>query len=130
MSGARWSYLIPIAIFSMVCSVGLLAGLHLFDIPVGGGHIAMLVYFTLLTAVLHTWQERGLVSDPKGFVTRFMGGMVIKMMLTLMILLVAVILLPKGQALPIALPFMGLYLAYLSFSTVRLSTLLRKHGGT
>ena len=86
----------------------------------------MLLYFGLLTAALHYWQESTIQSDPKKSVNRFMTGMVIKMMATLMVLLVTVILLPNERVLPIALPFIALYLAFLAFSTARLTTKLQK----
>lgn len=124
----RWSFLTPIAAFSVICALVLVAVLHLAEVPMGRGHAAMLAYFAVLTAVLHTWQERAMVTDPKGFVHRFLGGLVIKMMLTLLVLLIVVVLLPKPRILPFALPFIALYLVYLAFSTARLTAQLRKLG--
>ena len=128
MAQGRWSFLPPILIFTVVCTVGLVAVLHLAHVPIGRGHAAMLAYFALLSAALHYWQESTLQSDPKRSVNRFMAGLVIKMMATLMVLLIAVILLPKARILPFTLPFIGLYLAYLAFSTARLTAQLRKVG--
>lgn len=129
-ANGRWSFLPPIAIFTLACAAILVAVLHFAEVPLGRGHAAMLAYFAGLTTVLHAWQERALVTYPKGFVNRFMGGLVIKMMATLLVLLVVVVLIPKSRILPFALPFMGLYLAYLGFSTARLTTQLRKLGRT
>lgn len=126
MALGRWSFLLPVALFTTVCAVLLVAVLYLAEVPPGRGHVGMLLYFGLLTAALHYWQESTLQSDPKKSVNRFMAGMMIKMMTTLMVLLVTVILLPKERVLPIALPFIALYLAFLAFSTVRLTTQLRK----
>ena len=126
MAPGRWSFLLPIALFTLVCAVLLLAVLYLAEVPLGRGHVGMLFYFGLFTAALHYWQEGSIDSDPKKSVNRFMAGMVIKMMATLMVLLVTVVLLPKERVLPIALPFIGLYLAFLAFSTARLTTQLHK----
>lgn len=129
MALGRWSFLLPVALFTAVCAVLLVAVLYLAEVPLGRGHVAMLLYFGLLTAALHYWQESTIQSDPKKSVNRFMTGMMIKMMSTLMVLLVTVILLPKERVLPIALPFIALYLAFLAFSTARLTTQLQKQKG-
>ncbi len=126
MALGRWSFLLPVALFTAVCAVLLVAVLYLAEVPLGRGHVGMLLYFGLLTAALHYWQESTIQSDPKKSVNRFMTGMVIKMMATLMVLLVTVILLPNERVLPIALPFIALYLAFLAFSTARLTTKLQK----
>ncbi len=130
MASGRWSFLLPVALFTAVCAVLLVAVLYLAEVPLGRGHVAMLLYFGLLTAALHYWQESTIQSDPKKSVNRFMTGMMIKMMATLMVLLFTVILLPKERVLPIALPFIALYLAFLAFSTARLTTQLQKQKGT
>ncbi len=129
-ANGRWSFLIPIAIFTLACAAVLVAVLYFAGVPVGRGHVAMLAYFALLTAILHAWQEHAMISDPKGFVNRFMGGLVIKMMATLLVLLIAVVLLPKQRILVYALPLIALYLAFLGFSTARLTARLRKLGRT
>jgi hypothetical protein len=128
MASGRWSFLLPITIFTLACAAALVAILYFAHVPLVSGHLLMLGYFATLTAVLHTWQERALITDPKGFVNRFMGGLVIKMLLTLMVLLLGVVLLPKPNILHLALPFIGLYLAYMVFSTARLTGQLRKSG--
>jgi hypothetical protein len=130
MASGRWSFLLPIAIFTLACAAALVAILYFAQVPIVTGHVVMLGYFAVLTAVLHTWQERALITDPKGFVNRFMGGLVIKMLLTLMVLLLGVVLLPRPSILHLALPFIGLYLAYMVFSTARLTGQLRKVGRT
>lgn len=129
MALGRWSFLLPVALFTAVCAVLLVAVLYLAEVPLGRGHVGMLLYFGLLTAALHYWQESTIQSDPKKSVNRFMTGMMIKMMATLMVLLITVILLPKERVLTIALPFIALYLAFLAFSTARLTTQLQKQKG-
>jgi hypothetical protein len=89
-------------------------------------HAASLAYFLLLTLALHAWQEPDLDTDPKGFVRRFMLGLFLKMMVSLLVLVAMVFFIPAAQSIPLALSFALLYVAYLAFSTVRMSQLLRK----
>ena len=89
------------------------------------GYAAVLVYLGGITLLLHRWQERALVEDPKGFVRRFMTGLVIKMFLSIFVLVVLLLIAPKPVVVPLALCFALLYLAYLVFSTTRLLRLSR-----
>ena len=89
--------------------------------PFGAAQVAMLAFLAVLTAVLHLWQENGLIEDPKGFMFRFMLGLIIKLGSSLVAIAAILLLLPRERALPLALTFAVLYLAFLAFSTVRLS---------
>ncbi|MCB0769876.1 MAG: hypothetical protein KDC00_05670 [Flavobacteriales bacterium] len=126
MPQRRWSFVLPFLLFNLFCAGALVALLSLFGIPFGMRHLAALLYFLLLGGALHHWQEAALATDAKVSVQRFMTGMVIKMLLTLFLLLIAVVRMPKSSVISFALPFIGLYLAHLAFSTVRLSALMRR----
>ncbi|MBX2978533.1 MAG: hypothetical protein KF905_04485 [Flavobacteriales bacterium] len=126
MTTGRWSFPISLLVFNLACALGLYAVLAALEQPFGKVHYAALLYFLLLGAILHTWQERAFISHPQGSVQRYMTGMVIKMLLSLLLIMVLVIKLPKEDVLSFALPFMGLYLAHLAFGTVRLTALLRR----
>lgn len=67
-----------------------------------------------------------MATDPKGFVRRFMGGLMLKMLLSLGVLVVLLLRAPKETLMISGIAFAVLYLAFLSFSTVRLSSLSRK----
>jgi hypothetical protein len=88
--------------------------------------VGTVLYFLLFTLLLHRWQESALRTDPKVSVRRFMSGLVIKMMASLMVLLVTLLVLPRPERLVFAMVFAGLYLAHLGFSTVRLQRLIRQ----
>ena len=81
----------------------------------------MVAFMAMLTGVLHLWQENALVTDPKGFMFRFMIGLVLKLVSALVAVVAILLLLPHDRAVPLALTFAALYLAFLAFSTVGLS---------
>ena len=85
-------------------------------------HLFSLGFFTLITLVLHQWQEQAYENDPKGFVRRFMLGLMIKLFLSLTVV-VAMLMLLKSDKVSVVLVFAFLYLAFLAFSTVRLVSL-------
>ena len=64
--------------------------------------------------------------DPNGFVRRFMGGLAIKMFLSLFLLVALLIALPKEEVVPVVIGFMLTYLVFLGFSVARLTALLRR----
>ncbi len=122
----RWSFLIPIVLFTLVCSLltwGILRSTgHPMDQVIWG----MISYFMLLSIGLHAWQEHSLDRDPQGFIRRYLAGLSIKMLLSLFVLVVLLFVLPRSSRSLVALAFIFLYLAYLIFSTARMAMRLRK----
>ena len=115
---------VPVLVFSSVCAIGTWAGLSLTG-NVFTWHFAFLLgYFTLVTIGLLFWQE-GSVKQTNMFIRRFMAGLVIKLMGSLVLLAVLLKISPDLVDKPLTVVFAILYLAYLAFSTVRLSTVLR-----
>jgi phosphatidylserine synthase len=94
--------------------------------PMSMGHGLLLGWFALITAALHLWQEPAMQRDPKGFGRRFMAGLALKMALSLLVALLLLLRQPKEERLALGIAFAGLYLAFLAFSTVRLSGLARQ----
>ena len=125
---SRWSFLPSLLLFAAVCSLLVGMVLHVLSIPFGAPLIGGIVYLFMISAVLHFWQGSALASDPNAFVRRAMAALVIKMMITLLVLLVVLLNLPRPDILPFAVPFILLYLAFLGFSTARTTRLL--HGRT
>lgn len=126
MAPPRWSFLIPIALFTAAMAVLLWLALFGLRVPFGPEHGIMLAWFALVTTALHLWQEHAMASDPKGFVRRFMGGLMLKMLLSLGVLVVLLLRAPKETLMVSGIVFAALYLAFLAFSTMRLSGLSRK----
>ena len=114
--------LVAVSAFTLAVGAALYAVSVLAHWSFGMPQLAMLGFLAALTAVLHLWQENGLVEDPRGFMFRFMLGLMIKFAMALVVIAAILLLLPRTRAVPLALTFAALYLAYLAFSTVRLST--------
>lgn len=121
--GSLW---VAILLFTTACGGLMVALLLAFGQTPTLFHAAELAYFAGVTGVLHRWQESGLAIDPQGMVRRFMTGLVIKMLVSLLVLVVLVLIAPKHLAMQLGVGFGALYLAFLAFSTVRLSALLRR----
>jgi hypothetical protein len=83
---------------------------------------AILLFLAILTGALMLWQESAMAKDPKGFMFRYMLGLVIKLFTALVAVVAILMLLPRPQALRLALTLAAFYLAFLVFSTVRLSS--------
>lgn len=111
---------IALLLFTAFVAVALVATLDLLHIPPHPIFYAEIAFFATITYVLLTWQEAALVTDPKGFVRRFMTGLVVKMLVSLMLVLIIAFLAPRPQAIALVLGFALLYLAYLVFSVARL----------
>jgi hypothetical protein len=126
MAPQRWSFLIPIGLFTAAMAVLLWIALYGLRVPFEPLHAIMLAWFALVTASLHLWQEHAMATDPKGFVRRFMGGLMLKMLLSLGVLVVLLLRAPRETLMISGIAFAVLYLAFLGFSTVRLSGLSRK----
>jgi hypothetical protein len=116
-------------LFTLICAGVAFAMFQLAGIPVGMPHLLVLLWHASSTLALLHWQEGSMHGDPNGFVRRFMAGLVAKMFLSLMLLVAFLLVVDRQQAMPLALLFVALYLAFLGFSTGRLGRLLRKAGG-
>ncbi len=121
------TFLLPVILFAAVCAAVMFLTLRFAELPASGLFWGMLAWFTVLTLVLHAWQEGGQGVDPKIFVRRFMAGLVIKMMLSLVALVLLLVVLPKERLVPAAITFVLLYLAFLGFSTARSVGLMRRN---
>ncbi|HQW41208.1 MAG TPA: hypothetical protein PK149_08590 [Flavobacteriales bacterium] len=113
------SFVVLLTVFTLVCG-GLLAGvLLLISSPITLHYPVVLLYFAGITGVLHAWQEKGALIDPKIAVRRFMAALAIKLFLSMTVLMVLLLTAPKEIRLPLGLAFAFLYLSFLVFSTLR-----------
>ena len=119
------SFYLPFVVFVLACALVLVAVLYLNGSLITPHYAGVLLYFAAVTGFLHYWQENALVTDPKGFVRRFMAGLMLKMLLSMVVLVLLLFTAPKPIAIPLALSFAVLYLAFLAFSTLRLMKLSR-----
>ena len=126
MEARRWSFLVPILLFSAASAVVVWMVLYAMGIAFTALHGMFVAWFALVTIGLHMWQERGLSTDPKGFVRRFMAGLMIKMLVSLVLLVLVLLRSPRAEVVVSALVFATLYLAFLAFSTTRLMALSKQ----
>lgn len=82
--------------------------------------------FALLTALLHQWLIRTHNSNRDMFVSYFMAGVFIKMMLTLVPLFGYLYFHPEDKV-PVALSFLVVYFGFTGFETVRIYNYIRKN---
>lgn len=113
--------LFAILLFTLAIGAATYAICLLAHWPFGLPQLAILAFLAILTASLHLWQENAMLTDPKGFMFRFMIGLMLKLVSALVAVAAILMLLPRAKAVPLALTFALLYLAFLAFSTVRLS---------
>ena len=128
MAAAPRPLLLPLLLFTAAVGALLWSSLKLAGVPVGPVHLGILVYFGLASLLLHRWQEGVLEGRPMLFQQRFMAGLVIKMLVSLVLLVALVLVLPREMVLSGAITFCALYLAYLGFSTARLVGMMRRNG--
>ena len=121
MGSSIGSLLEGLLAFSGICVALHVLVLRQAGVPVGGAQWVPPVFFTLLSLFLLAWQGAPYAGDPRIAVRRFMTGMVVKMFLSLIVLLVVALLLPKAARLAFAITFMAYYLAHLAFAAVRLT---------
>jgi hypothetical protein len=120
------SSLKALAVYTLAVGAALYALFILLHWPFGMPQLAMLLFLALLTGVVHAWQEHALATDPKGFMFRFMAGLALKLVVAVVSIAALLLLLPRARSLPLALTFAGLYLLFLVFSAVQLSTRSRR----
>lgn len=92
----------------------------------GPAEVAALLFIGTLSGLLLAWQEKALVTDPRGFMGRFMVGLMVKLLASLFAVAIILFLLPRRQGVVLGLTFAVLYLAFLAFTTVRLSNRSRR----
>jgi hypothetical protein len=121
------SILLGALLVNAACTLALGAALHWAHLPWSAPFVLLPVFFVLITVLLERWQL-GAIEKGSQFVQRFMAGMAIKFMLTLMLLLVLLFTTPQVVRLPLALAFAGFYAVHLVYHTVRMYRILRAGG--
>ncbi len=124
--GRSASPVVPVLLFTAVCGAATALILRLAELPWHWGYAVALAFLSGTTLLLHLWQEHALVADPKGFVRRFMAGLTLKMFAGIVAVALVLVTLPRAEAVPLALAFTLLYLAFLGFGTGRLVNLSRR----
>lgn len=126
----RGNTLTSVILFAAACSAAVFLGLRLSGHPFTWHFGVLLGYFALVTLLLLLWQEPRAASDIKGFIRRFMGGLVLKLLGSLVLLFALVKLAPLELLRPLTITFALLYFAFLTFSTLRLTRRVRSSQGS
>lgn len=119
MAAPQRSILFPLCVFTLACAAVMFVILRAVKAPLSAVYLAIPLYFAAITFLVHRWLEADLGDDPKGFVRRFMTGLVMKMFSSIAVLVVFMLLVPSPLLVPFTLSFAVFYLAFLAFSTVR-----------
>ncbi len=104
-----------------VCTV---AGLHLAGVPFDWRYALLLIYFVNVTSLLLGWQEK-VAEQTAVFIRRFLVGLIIKLMGSVVLMVILVKIGPPGSATPLAITFVGLYVLFTTFSVSRLMKVIR-----
>lgn len=120
-------FLVPLLVIAALSSVVAWAGVHFTENLFTWHFVFLLVFFPVVTFLLLSWQERS-SGQANIFIRRFMGGLVIKLMGSLIVFAVLLKVAPPEVDKPLTVVFAGLYVIYLAFSTIRLSGVMRTAG--
>ena len=124
---SRFPFLLPLLLLSVLCATVCWC-LVVLSGNVFTWHFSFLLgYFTIVTFILLAWQE-GSKAQTNIFIRRFMGGLVMKLMGSLIVFAFLLKAAPDEVDKPLTVAFAGLYVAYLAFSAVRLSRVARSIG--
>lgn len=110
-----------VTLFTLAMGAATYAVYALAKWPFGMPQLGVLLFLGGLTMLLLSWQERAMAKDPRGFMLRFMTGLVLKLIAGLFAVAAILFLLPRAEGVRLALTFALLYLAFLAFSTMRLT---------
>ncbi|MCC6838962.1 MAG: hypothetical protein IT230_02260 [Flavobacteriales bacterium] len=110
-----------VALFTLAAGAATFAVYTLAHWPFGLPELGVLLFLGGVTALLLNWQEGAMAHDPRGFMLRFMTGLVLKLIAGLFAVAALLFLLPRSHGVRLALTFAVLYLGFLAFSTMRLS---------
>ena len=86
--------------------------------------VSLLVFFTLLTLVIHVFLKSSIDQRPTQFANRYMMGLVLKLVLAFLLFIVMAIKSPEAEKIPFGVVFLVLYLSFNVFSS-RQAMLLR-----
>ncbi len=87
----RLSLSLAVAAFSALVAAATYGVLALLGLHLSWAYAALIALLGVATWLLHAWQEGQLLTDPKGFVRRFMLGLVLKMMMALLLIVLILV---------------------------------------
>jgi hypothetical protein len=121
---SKTPFLLPLVLFGALCALVTWGVVYFTANPFTWHFVFLLVFFPAITFALLSWQERS-TAQTNIFIRRFMGGLVMKLMGSLIVFAFLLKAAPPEVDRPLTVAFAGLYLIYLAYSTVRLSNIMR-----
>ena len=102
----------------------MVGGLYLAGKPFDWRYGLLLGYFIVVTSLLLRWQESG-ADKTNIFVRRFLAGLTIKLMGSVVLMVILVKTAPTELKMPLVITFVGLYVAFTTFSVSRLMKVVK-----
>lgn len=118
---------VPVLIFTLFVVALLFLILTLLGISWNPVYLFPVGFFGVLTLAIQLWQEPAFNSDMKGSLRRFMLGLTLKMLISLVVVVLMLFTIHEEFKVNTVIIFAACYLAYLAFGTVRLLN-LSTHG--
>lgn len=118
---------LAVLLFTLACTAATGVLMRAMGLHIGWPHAAIATWFCLVSLVLHLWQERELALDIKRFMRRFMAGLVLKLLASL-VLAATLMMVVQQDRKALMVMFVLWYMAFLGFSTARLVRLLQAQG--
>lgn len=111
-------------IIGAACAACLVGGLHFAGKALDWRYFLLLGYFVVVSFFLLRWQE-GAASQVNVFIRRFLAGLMIKLMGSVVLMVILVKTSPAEMTLPMVFLFIGLYVAFTSLSVARLMRIIQ-----
>lgn len=102
----------------------MVGGLYVAGKPFDWRYGLLLTYFILVTWLLLRWQE-GVADQTTLFIRRFLTGLTIKLMGSVVLMVILVKTAPAELRTPMVIVFVGLYAMFTTFSVSRLMKVIR-----
>lgn len=102
----------------------MMAGLYVAGKPFDWRYVLLLAFFIITSFLLLRWQE-STAESTNIFIRRFMAGLTIKLMVSVVLMVILVKTAPPELTTPLVIAFVGLYVMFTTFSVSRLMKLVR-----
>ncbi len=102
----------------------MVGGLFLAGKPVDWRYALLLGYFIIVSFFLLRWQEDATI-QMNVFIRRFLAGLMIKLMGSVVLMVILVKTAPAEMTLPLVILFVGFYVAFTSYSVARLMRIIQ-----
>ena len=120
----RGSPLGPLTLIGAACAACSVGVLFVAGIPFNWRFALLLAYFIIVSFFLLRWQE-GAAAKVNVFIRRFIGGLMIKLMGSVVLMVILVKTSPAEMTLPMVFLFIGLYVAFTTYSVARLMRIIK-----